>query len=384
MGAAAEVFLAGVNEMAQAELRTFTDPVSANAMSIARAAGDADIDVHRIDVVLTYDSLVAPDILQANRVAEYLGVSTTISSLVGAAGASPTTALAIADLLIRAGRAETVAIAHSDLRSAAGRDKVIAIMAGNVGNAEFEAPFGPILPTMYSLLADWLVGSGLATAVDLADIAVAARRWAALNPLAAKTEPLTRDDVLAAPRIAGLLGKLDCCLVTDFSGAVIVTAQRPPGAGRRAVRVRSVASANSHEEISQIDPDGPMAAVERAAAAVYDGASVGPDDIDAAFLYDSFTSTTAQQLVSYGLTRSRSLSWLLNDVGIGPGGGFPVNTHGGLLSASTSGLFHLIEAVRQLRGEAGARQIDDPSLALVTNMGGLFSAHCPVVLEAVR
>jgi hypothetical protein len=377
-------YLVGLHETPQAQLRTFTDPVSANAMAIARAVRDADLDVHSIDMVLTYDSLVAPDILQANRVAEYLGVSTKISALVGAAGASPATALAVADSFIRDGQAETVAIAHSDLRSAAGRDKVIAIMAGNVGNPEFEAPYGPIIPTMYSLLADWLVGLGHASPEDFADIAVATRRWAALNPLAARTEPLTREDVLTAPRVAGLLGKLDCCLVTDFSGAVIVSAHPPAAAGRRPVRVRAVASANSHEEISQVDPDGPLAAVERAAAEVYERAAVSAEDVDAAFLYDSFTSTTAQQLISYGLTRQRPLSWLLGEFGIGPGGGLPVNTHGGLLSASTSGLFHLIEAVRQLRGDAGDRQIDEPSLALVTNLGGLFSGHCAAILEAVR
>ena len=375
------VLIAGVSEMDRTELAGYRDPVSANAMSIARAAHDAGVDVHDIDVVLTYDSLVKPDILQANRVAEYLGVKATVAATVGSAGATPVTALLMADALLRNGSADTVAIAHSDLRSTAGRDQVIAMMAANVGNPEFEAPFGPIIPTMYALLADWVVGAGRATANDLADIAVATRSWAALNPNARFTQPLTRDEVLTAPRVAGLFGKYDCCLVTDFSGAFIVTAG-DRDRGSRPVRVRSVVSSSSHEELSQIDPDRPMAAAERAAADLFAAAAVEPADIDAAFLYDCFTSTVAQQLIAYGLTRERPLSWLLGEVGTGPGGGLPVNTHGGLLSATTSGIFHLIEAVRQLRGTAGRRQIPDPSLALVTNLGGLYSTHCAAILEA--
>jgi len=379
---ASVVRVAGISEMSKAELADYRDPVSANAMSVAHAARDAGIDVHKIDVVFTYDSLVAPDILQANRVAEYLGVRPRMAATIGAAGASPMTALALACDLLRTGTARTVAIAHSDLRSVAGRDRVIAIMAANVGNVEFEAPFGPIIPTMYSLLADWLAGEGLVTAADLADIAVQARRWAALNPNAARTRPISHAEVLAAPRVAGLFGKYDCCLVTDFSGAVIL--RSAPGAGPPPVVVRSVAGLGSHEELSQIDPVRPMAAVEQTASAVFEAAAVGPDEISMAFLYDCFTSTVAQQLIAYGLTRERPLSWLLRDIGIGPGGGLPVNTHGGLLSATTSGIFHLIEAVRQLRGSAGARQVDGASLALVTNLGGLFSNHCAAILEASR
>jgi hypothetical protein len=135
----------------------------------------------------------------------------------------------------------------------------------------------------------------------------------------------------------------------------------------------------SHDEITQM-PEDPLAPVRLAAEHLYRNAGIGPTDIDAAYLYDSFTITVALQLLAYGLDRGRGLPNLIRSVGIGPDGGFPVNTHGGMLSASTGGIFHLIEAVRQLRGQASARQIGHPHTILVTNVGGIFSHHSAVVL----
>lgn len=372
------VWVTGVHESPRAELATYREPVTANAMAVVRAAQDAGIEPHDVDCVLTYDSLVAPDILQASRVAEYVGISPTYAATIGAAGATPTTAVALAASLIGSGTVETVAIAHSDLRSSAGRETVIAAMAKNVGNPEFEAPFGPVIPTMYALLADWLLGAWDVTRTDLADIAVQARQWAALHPNALRPEGLTRQQVLDAPRVAGVLGKYDCCLVTDFSGAVIVTG-RSHASG---VRLRGWGGAGSHEEISQVGTDNPLESAERAGEAVYESAGIGPEEVDIAMLYDSFTSTVAQQLLAYRLIGDRPLGALLAE-GTGPGGRLPLNTHGGLLAGSTSGLFHLVEAVRQLAGRAGPRQVDGAVNVLVTNVGGIFSNHSALILERV-
>jgi hypothetical protein len=375
--------IVGIAELSGEERTICGEPISANAVAIAAAAADAAIPVQQVDSVLTYDSLIAPDILQANRVAEYAGIKPGYAATIGAAGATPTTAVVMAAALIAAGRAGTVAIAHSDFRASADRAAVIAQMADNVGNTQFEAPFGPIIPTMYSLLSDWLLGRGWATPRDLAEIAVQTRRWASLNANAAKTDALTIEQVLDAPKVAGSLGRYDCCLVTDFAGALIVSTEASQPVGR-AVRLRGAGGAASNEEISQMNPDNPLEPAEAAAGAVFAQAEMAPGDIDAAYLYDSFTITVALQLIAYGFTDGEPLGTLLEQAGIGPGGRLPVNTHGGLLSASTSGIFHLIEAVRQLRGEAGRRQVPDARLALVANVGGVFSNHCTVVLEAAR
>jgi acetyl-CoA acetyltransferase len=372
-------YLSGIAELPIAEIATMSDPITANAVAVVRAAEDAGIPMSAIDALLTYDSLVAPDVMQANRIADYLGLAPSYASTIGAAGATPAFACCVAVGLISGGLADTIAIAHSDLRASSGPSaNVVARMAAVVGNLQFEDPFGLTMPGLYSLLADWLLTRDLATKDQLALIAVAARAWAGLNPNARRSEPLTIDEVLSAPRISGPLGRLDCCLITDFSGALIVTRATGP----RSVEIIGAAGHAAHEEILQLDPDDPLGPGKTAARRVYAAAGAGPEDIDVAFLYDSFTVTVALQLLAYGLDRGAGLESVVSDGGIGPGGhGLPVNTHGGLMSATTSGIFHIVEAVRQLRGEADRRQIDGARSALVTNVGGVFSNHCALILR---
>jgi acetyl-CoA acetyltransferase len=373
------VAIAGIAELTSDELEACEGPIDANAAAIAAAAADAGVELGAIDAVLTYDSIVAPDLMQANRVAEYLGLAPAFASTIGSAGATPTFAVAVAKGLIETGLARTVVFAHSDLRAAGGRSSGLAgRMASIVGNPQFEDPFGPILPTLYSFLAGWLIETGQATREDLARIAVQTRAWAGLNPNARMREPLTLDQVLEAPPVAGALGRYDCCLITDFSGALVLSAETAGAAG--AVEVLAAAGTATHEELLQMDPDDPLRASGEMAAQLYERAGVGIEDIDLAYLYDSFTVTVALQLLAYRLDRGEGLAATLADGGIGPGGRVPVNTHGGLLSATTSGVFHLVEAVRQLRGSAGDRQVDGAATALVSNIGGVFSNNCALVL----
>ncbi|HJQ45707.1 MAG TPA: thiolase family protein [Amycolatopsis sp.] len=371
--------IAGVAELPRAELEGIADPVGANAIAIARAAEDAGLPVSSIDAVLTYDSLLHPHPMQATKVCEYLGIAPSFASTIGAGGASPLFGVVVADSLVRSGVAHTVAIAHSDFRaSAASRSAVLEKMAAVVGHPEFEDPVGPIVPTLYALVASWLIAEGEFDREDLAAIAVQTRQWARLNPQARFTTALTEAEVVQAPVIAGPLGRFDCCLVTDFSGAVIVRGGSADP--RRAVPIAGVAGAVSHEEITQV-PGHPMAPLRRTADAVYRAAGIGPSDVDAAFLYDSFTVTVAAQLLGYRLDGADGLKKLLAGNGIGPGGRLPVNTHGGLLSASTSGILHIAEAVRQLRGEAGQRQAGAVGTALVTGVGGVLSHNCAAILR---
>jgi acetyl-CoA acetyltransferase len=365
--------LTGVAALGADELAACSGPVEANALAVAAALDDAGIDRGAVDAVLTYDSIVAPDIMQANRVAEYLGLAPSYAATVGSGGATPAAAVALAIGLVEAGLARNVVFAHADLRAAVKREAV-GRMAAVVGNPEFEAPFGPIVPTLYSFLAQWLIESGRATREDLARIAVQTRAWATLNPAAKMRAPLTVEEVLDAPPVAGPLGRYDCCLITDFAGALVVSGE--PGE----VRILAAAGAATHEEILQMNADDPLAAPTALAAELYERAGIAAADLDLAYLYDSFTITTALQLLAYGLDRGEGLGALLADPGIGPGARLPVNTHGGLLSATTSGLFHLVEAVRQLRGEADDRQVDGARTALVTNIGGVFSNHAALVL----
>jgi acetyl-CoA acetyltransferase len=371
--------LTGIAELATSELAQIGDPTAANAVAISRAVKDAGLGLDDLDAVFTYDSLVQPHPMQATRVCEYLGLMPRFASTIGAGGASPLFAVVLAAALVDSGQARAVAVAHSDFRrSTSTRTAVIEQMATMVGNAEFDAPLGPVIPTLYALLADRLTSQGAVDRDDLADIAVQTRHWAALNPNARKTETITTADVLSAPRIAGVLGLLDCCLVTDFSGAVIVGGHDSQSRHRR-VRLAGSSGAVSHEELAQ-GPYDPLTPLSSTAEDIYRHTGISPADLDAAFLYDSFTITVAAQILAYGLDQGRGVKKFLRDDGIGPGGAFPINTHGGLLSASTSGMFHLIEAVRQIRGEAGYRQLDRANTVLVTGIGGVLSHSCAAIL----
>ncbi len=369
----APAWITGAAELSGDQIERCDGAIEAGALALAAAVADAGLGGPApVDAVLVYDSITTPHLMAATKVAEYLGLRPAHASTVGAGGATPLFAIVLAAGLISIGAAGTVAVVHADLRSGAGRrDAVMAQMASLVGHPQFEDPFGPTVVTLYALLADWLLATGDTTPGDLARIAVDTRAWAARNPAARRREPLTVEDVLDAPRVAGALGRHDCCLITDIAAAVIVGADP----GEHGVPIAGIGGSIAHEEICQVDAGDPLGSARAAAAAAYGSAGLTPADVDAAFLYDSFTITVALQLIAYDLGGAAA--------GTGPDApGLPVNTHGGLLSCVTGGLSHAIEAVRQLRGDAGERQLDRIGTALVTNVGGVFSHHTAAILRA--
>jgi acetyl-CoA acetyltransferase len=370
-----EVWITGVAELANGTLPA--DPTTANAMALAIAASDAGVRLDEIDAFFVYDSFARPHPMQATKVAEYLGLEPQYALNICSGGATPLTGVALGAGLLRTGVCRHIAVMHSDMRSAAGRDSYIKMSPNIAGNAEYEVPFGPLVPTLYSFLADWLLTEMNVERRHLAAVAVAARQWAALNPNAVKRTPLTIDEVLDAPRVAGPFGRYDCCLITDFSGAMIVSAE---SSGARAIRVAGLGGAVVNDELLQMPAD-PLASARASSERVYRDAGMSPRDIDLFYPYDSFTSGTVLQLAAYGLDRGVGVARMIDEVGIGPGGGLPINTHGGMLAALTGGLFLAVEAVRQLRGEAGERQVDQARNALVTNVGGVFGHHSAAVLQ---
>ena len=369
-----DVWITGVAELQNGTMPA--DPSEANATALVAAADDASVKLGEIDALFVYDSFTRPHPMQSTKVAEYLGLEPQYATNICSGGATPLTGVALGAGLLRTGVCRHIAVMHSDMRSSAGRDSYIKMSPNIAGNAEYEVPFGLLVPTLYSFLADWLLSEGHLERRHLAAVAVAARQWAALNPNAVKRTPLTIEEVLNAPRVAGPLGRYDCCLISDFSGAMIVSATP----NERAVRIAGLGGAAANDEILQMPLD-PLASARAASERVYQDSGMAPTDIDLFYPYDSFTSSTALQLLAYGLDRGNGLPHLIDQVGIGPGGGLPVNTHGGMLSALTGGLFLAIEAVRQLRSEAGERQVADARTAIVTNVGGVFGHHSAALLQ---
>jgi acetyl-CoA acetyltransferase len=221
------------------------------------------------------------------------------------------------------------------------------------------------------------------TREQMAEVAVAARGWAALNPEAFVREPLTVKDVLGSRMISDPLSKLDCCLVTDGGGALVLTrADRAKDLPKAPVYVLGHATEHWHRSIAQL-PDLTITAASESGRRAFEMAGLVPTDIDVAQLYDAFTINTILFLEDLGYCKKGEGGEFVADGRIAPGGSLPVNTNGGGLSCchpGMYGIFPVIEAVRQVRGEAGERQIDDVDVALAHGNGGVLSSQSTLVL----
>jgi acetyl-CoA acetyltransferase len=245
-----------------------------------------------------------------------------------------------------------------------------------------EAPMGASIPSMYALVANAYMHRFGTTALDLAEVAVAARTAAADHPGALKREPLTTELVLGSPMVSDPLHVLDCCLIADFAVAlVLTTSERARDLDRPGVGVLGAGEGFTHEFLFQAPNDigrGARQAVDQALVR----ADVARDDIDLLELYDCFTITTIVLLEQLGFVDPGCAGPAFRNQEFARSGRLPLNTHGGLLSYGSGGITHIAEAVHQLRGEAGHRQAGAPQRALVHNLGGILSMHVSLVLGA--
>lgn len=222
----------------------------------------------------------------------------------------------------------------------------------------YETPFRPFLPsTAYALAASRHMHEFGTTREQLAAVAVAAREWALLNPVAWEKKPLTIEEVLSARMVSYPFTVRDCCLITDGGGAVVMTtAERARSLNKPAVYVLGCGQAITHANISSM-PDLTVTGALTSGRAAYDMARLGPSDIDVLELYDAFTINTILFLEDLGFCRKGEGGRFVSSGHIAPDGGLPVNTNGGGLSychPGMYGLFLLIEATRQLRREWAA------------------------------
>jgi acetyl-CoA acetyltransferase len=221
------------------------------------------------------------------------------------------------------------------------------------------------------------------TREQLAEVAVAARAWANLNPAAFAHGPLTRGDVLASRMVSDPLTVRDCCLVTDGGGAcVLVRADRARDRPRPPVYVLGAAGAGWHRAISAM-PDLTITAAADSGPRAFAMAGLTPGDVRLAMLYDAFTVNTILFLEDLGFCPKGEGGRFVEGGAIGPGGRLAVNTNGGGLSCvhpGMYGMFLILEAVTQLRGEAGERQVPGLDVALVHGNGGVLSSQCTALL----
>jgi acetyl-CoA acetyltransferase len=303
---------------------------------------------------------------------------------------------AYTDSTIVGGSSFEVHVAHAQAALAAGLCNVAVIAYGStqrtVGRRQssareynpYETPFRPFLPaTAYALAASRHMHEFGTTREQLAEVAVAAREWALLNPAAWEKKPLSIADVLSARPISHPFTVRDCCLITDGGGAIVMTsADDARSLAKAPVYVLGCGQAITHASISSM-PDMTINGACESGAEAYRMAQMSETDIDVLELYDAFTVNTILFLEDLGFCPKGEGGRFVSDGRIGPKGNLPVNTNGGGLSychPGMYGLFLLIEAVRQLRGECGERQVQQAETALVHGNGGVLSAQATVIL----
>jgi acetyl-CoA acetyltransferase len=247
---------------------------------------------------------------------------------------------------------------------------------------EFEEPFGLVGPvTSYALLTARHMADFGTTEEDLYAVAASARRHAARNPLAVRRTPFTFEEYRASRVIATPLRLYDCSSIVDGAGAVVVTTgARAADLPHDPVALLGVGSQMSHRDVGRF-PDWDALEIGAATDRAFRAAGIGLADIDVAFITDGFTISTLVFLEEVGFCGRGEGGAYIRDGNLDLGSHCPVNTHGGLLSQGhVAGMLHVTEAIKQLRGKEGERQVDGAELALVTGGGAMFGLSAAMVL----
>ena len=316
--------------------------------------------------------------------AEYLNLKPSYIDGTNIGGSSFVAHVNHAAAAIHAGLCEVALILYGS--TAASHSMAIGTgMAHGTRNAwdSFQSPYGMTTVGSYAMVAQLHMEKFGTTSEQLAEIAVTMRRHASMNPLAKMRTPITVDDVLSSRLISAPLHLLDCCIISDGGGAVVVTsARRAQDLAKKAVLVLGCGESVCHQEIGS--PDLLTMGARHAGERAFAMAGVQRSDIDLAMVYDSFTITVLLTLENLGFCQLGEGGDFVSGGRIGLGGALPVNLDGGGLSNNhpgMRGIFLVIEAVKQLRGECGDRQVDNAKLAVAHGTGGTLGvAHSGATL----
>ncbi|MFD7610425.1 acetyl-CoA acetyltransferase [Streptomyces sp. NPDC059828] len=361
-------------------------PYALHAQAARRALADSGLDRGAIDGFASagLGALAPVD------VAGYLGLRPTWVDSTSVGGATWEVMAAHAADAIAAGHANAVLLvygstARADIR--AGR-RTSNLSFGGGGPLQFEVPYGHTLIAKYAMAARRHMHEYGTTLEQLAEVAVQARANASRNPGAMFREPITVDEVLSGPVIADPFTKLHCCIRSDGGCAVLLAAEdHVPDTAKAPVWILGTGEHVSHTAMSDWE-DFTVSPAALSGRLAFERAGVRPRDIDIAEIYDAFTYMTLVTLEDLGFCAKGEGGAFVEKGRLRWDGELPVNTDGGGLSAchpGMRGLFLLVEAVRQLRGEAGDRQVRRadgslPELAVASGTGGWFCSSGTVVL----
>jgi acetyl-CoA acetyltransferase len=371
------VIIAGAAETDQVGRLPGYSALALHAQAAVNAVRDAGLRLRDIDGIATVSS---PGPAQ---VAHALGITPRWIDGTGVGGTSFLLHVRHAAAAIRAGYAQTVLVTHGQ----SGRSRVGEASFRNAPSSptgQFEVPYGTFGPTTtFTITAlRYMKEFGL-TESQLAYVAVAQRRWAAKNPRAAYRDPITVEDVLASRLIAYPFHLLECCLVTDGGGAlVIMSADRAGEIPKPAVHVLGTGESAEAPMISQLADFTESQAFRLASRAAFAEAGITASDVSHLMIYDAFAHVPIYGLEALGFVGRGEAGAFIADGNTEPGGRLPLNTNGGGLSYTHTGMygmFAITEAVRQVRGEAAA-QVESPDISVVLGNGGSFATAGVLVL----
>lgn len=355
------------------------DLMSQAAEQALNAAG-----LHRLDIdgLLCGYSGTLPHLMLANVFAEHFGLEPSYAHGIQVGGGTGLAMVMAAHRLVASGATDNILVVAGENRaSGQSRDASIQMLAG-VGHPRYEVPLGTVVPGYYALLASRYLHDHSLHESDLAELAVLMRHHATAHKDSHFNSPISIDDVLASKPIASPLKMLDCCPISDGGGAVVISREQ---IGPNPICIKGVGQANLHQHITSASSLSHFGAKSSSKAAMAE-ANVQAGDIEYAAIYDSFTITLALLLEEIGFCPSGAAPSYVREGYFSQTGELPLNTHGGLLSYGHCGvagvLAHLVEACKQMLGQADNRQLTKrPALSLVHADGGVMSSHISVVLR---
>lgn len=382
--------IAGVGESARLGKVVDRSPLQLMAEAASAALDDCGLSMADIDGFITTPLRVMPMNPPAPLVASAFGLRPSWLATMDLAGASGTAMVQQAAAAIAAGQCKTVlCVGGQNLQSHGSRNSAVQAMAqSGVAHPQFELTQGPLIASLYALIASQHMASFGTTEEQMAEVAVALRTNAALNPRAQRREAITVADVMASRPITSPLKMLDCSLVSDGAAAFVVTAaDHARDLCKPAVTVLGAGYGQRHGYVGEardLTVTGARESGERA----FRMAGLAPADVDVAELYDCFTITVIVELEDLGFCPKGEGGRFVEGGRLRHDGDFPATTHGGLLSCAhfgvAAGMLHVVQGVRQLRGEAGAVQVPGAEVALVHGNGGIISTHCTLILGAAH
>jgi acetyl-CoA acetyltransferase len=356
--------------------------VDLQAEAVIRACEDAGISVGDLDGLLNLGPYSRPFPMFSASLNEYLGVRLKRQATIDAGGiVSPSHMINNAIASIERGECSLVACTFGEA-AATGRAKAGRGWTMAADDLEFEAPFGLVGSVMpYALVMARHIAEHNTRIEGFGAVALAARKHALLTDNAVMREPLSMDDYLSSRPIASPIKLLDSSVIVDGAGAVIVASEQvAKDLGVVPVRVRSSTMRSSHRNIGQF-PGITELGIEEVGARALENAGLGLSDIDLLQVHDAFTISVIVFLEELGFCPRGAGGEYALDGNLEIGSACPVNTNGGHLSQGhVSGMLHITEAVRQLRGQAGARQVDDPQFVMVAGAGGYFGMTGVMIL----